>query len=131
MDKNELVKTCVACGKCQGYELFAKQGIPDGLNCETARLWAESDVTAPQHTDEVSGRLYHVYYGAKFNGIQQEFVLDVHARNAREACDECKRLVFKTTGRNAFTPQAVLSDKRPKYYVSVKVLKGYPPPKWK
>jgi hypothetical protein len=131
MDKNELVKTCVACGKCQGYELFASQGVPDGLDCETARKWAESGTLRNnvRSNVEADGKLYHVYYGAKFNGTQQEFVLDVRASSAREACAECKRLVFKNTGRNAFTPQAVLSDKRPKWYSEAKVRKGYPPPK--
>ena len=72
--------------------------------------------------------LYHVYYTSKFNGTEKAFVLDIPAKTAKEACDECKRLVFKTTGRNAFRPKAMVTDKLP-VGVSCEPAKGYPPPK--
>ena len=126
MDRNELVKTCVACGKCRGYELFATQGIPDGLDCETARQWAESE--SARANVESGGKLYHVYYASKFDGTQKDYVLDIRARNAKEARDTCWRLVHETTGRHAFTIKAMLTDKFPVGY-SEKTAKGYPPPK--
>ena len=70
--------------------------------------------------------LYHVYYTSKFNGTEKAFMLDIPAKNAREACDECKRLVFQATGRNAFRPKAMVTDKLP-VGVSSRPTKGYPP----
>lgn len=130
MDRNELVKTCVACGKCQGYELFASQGVPDGLDCETARKWAESGSSRNnvRNNVESGGKLYHVYYASKFDGTQKDYVLDIRARNAKEARDTCWRLVHEATGRHAFTIKAMLTDKFPVGY-SEKTVKGYPPPK--
>jgi len=130
MNKNELVKTCVACGKCQGYELFARQGVPDGLDCETARKWAESGTLRNnvRSNVEADGKLYHVYYTSKFDGTQKDYVLDIRARSAKEARDICWRLVHETTGRHAFTIKAMLTDKFPVGY-SEKTTKGYPPPK--
>ena len=126
MDRNELVRTCVACGKCQGYELFATQGVPDGLDCETAQKWAESE--SARNNVESGGKLYHVYYASKFDGTQKDYVLDVRAESAKEARDTCWKLVHDATGRHAFTIKAMLTDKRPIGYAK-EVTKGYPPPK--
>lgn len=132
VDRNELVRTCVACGKCREYELFAKYGLPEGLDCETARLWAMSEVDEQGRQNKersVSGvRLYRVYYTSKFDGTQKDYVLDVHATSAKEARDTCWRMVHEKTGRHAFTIKAVLTDKYPVGY-SEKTIKGYPPSK--
>lgn len=74
-------------------------------------------------------KTYNVYYASKFNSTEKVFVLDVEAANAKEACAECKRLVFENTGRNAFCPKAYLasSGKKPDYIS--KAIPGYPPHK--
>jgi len=132
VDKNALVRKCVACGKCREYELFAKYGLPEGLDCETARLWAMSEVDERELQNKgrsVSGvRLYHVYYTSKFDGTQKDYVLDIHATSAKEARDTCWRVVHEKTGRHAFTIKAVLTNKRPVGYGEF-VTNGYPPPK--
>ena len=45
-----------------------------------------------------------VYFTIKANGKHTYHFMDVEAKTAKEACDLVKSKVYKSTGRNAFTP---------------------------
>lgn len=49
---------------------------------------------------------YEVTYYIKANRKQTKHTLTVYAKNAKEACQQCKAYVYETLGRNAFRPTA-------------------------
>ena len=68
---------------------------------------------------------YIVYYTIKMNGESYLYAMKVEAKNANEAKDLCTGIVFRETGRNAFTPSTKLS----KWDIGKEIYSGMPPVK--
>lgn len=66
---------------------------------------------------------YLILYGVKMNRTEYGYVLEMEAKNAKEACAKVKEYVFAATGRNAFCP-TVFDPAKDNGYI-----KGLPPHK--
>lgn len=66
---------------------------------------------------------YLILYGVKMNRTEYGYVLEMEAKNAKEACAKTKEYVFATTGRNAFGPVVCKPEEIGRY------IKGLPPHK--
>ena len=69
-------------------------------------------------------KLYEVYYIVKMNRKQYVYCLAVEAQNAVEAKKKVVGIVYRETGRNAFTP----STKKP-WILPTNIIHGIPPKK--
>lgn len=49
-------------------------------------------------------KFYQVFYIIKRNRHEEINHIFIMANNAKEACKQCKAVVFEKTGRNAFRP---------------------------
>lgn len=69
-------------------------------------------------------KIYEAYYTVKMNSTQYVYCLAVEAKNAVEAKKKVVGIVYRETGRNAFTP----STKKP-WILPESIINGLPPKK--
>lgn len=69
-------------------------------------------------------KVYDVYYVVKMNSTQYVYCLAVEAKNAAEAKKKVVGIVYRETGRNAFTP----TTKKP-WILPESIINGIPPKK--
>lgn len=69
-------------------------------------------------------KTYPVYYVVKMNSTQYVYCLSVEAENAAEAKKKVVGIVYRETGRNAFTP----TTKAPRI-LPESIVHGLPPKK--
>lgn len=134
MTKDEAVRKCIQCKKCE-FERIELRGLTEeNMYCPIAQtVWLPEDkrksgVVELTDYSQYAVPVFKVWYHSKFNNRYEDYYIRVLAKSAKEAKDKCRKLVHEATGRHAFGITVMRTGKVPKYF-NENAVEGYPPPK--